>query len=83
MFEKVLTTTDMLDACDAVVVTALEIAKQNQGRLFVMHVLEPSYFHECGPLESVKDFKTGKEIASSQEYQKTVKENLIRNVQEP
>jgi nucleotide-binding universal stress UspA family protein len=76
MFEKVLTTTDMLDACDAVVVTALEIAKQNQGRLFVMHVVEPSYFNECGPLESVKDFKTGKEIAFSQEYQEAVKAEL-------
>jgi len=76
MFEKVLTTTDMLDACDAVVVTALEIAKQNQGRLFIIHVVEPSYFNECGPLESVKDFKTGKEIAFSQEYQEAVKAEL-------
>ena len=76
MFERILTTTDMLDACDAVVVTALEIAKQNQGRLFVMHVLEPTYFNECGPLESVKDFKTGKEIAASPEYFKAVHEEL-------
>jgi nucleotide-binding universal stress UspA family protein len=76
MFKRVLTATDMLDACDAAVVTALEIAKQNQGRLSVMHVLEPSYFHECGPLESVKDFKTGKETAASLEYKKAVKEEL-------
>jgi nucleotide-binding universal stress UspA family protein len=76
MFERVLTATDMLDACDAATVTALEIAKQNQGRLFVLHVLEPSYFHECGPLESVKDFKTGKETAASQEYINTVKGEL-------
>jgi nucleotide-binding universal stress UspA family protein len=76
MFEKVLTATDMLDFCNPVVVTALEIAKQNQGKLFVMHVLEPSYFHECGPLESVKDFKTGKETAASQEYKEAVKQAL-------
>ena len=76
MFERVLTATDMLDACDAAVVTALEIAKQNQGRLFVMHVLEPSYFHECGPRESVKDSRTGKEIAASPEYYDTIKEEL-------
>ena len=76
MFNRVLTATDMLDACDAAVVTALEIAKQNQGRLFLMHVLEPSYFHECGPLESVKDFKTGKETAASQEYKGVVKAEL-------
>jgi len=76
MFERVLTATDMLDFCNPVVVTALEIAKQNQGKLFVMHVLEPSYFHECGPLESVKDFKTGKETAASQEYKEAVKQAL-------
>jgi nucleotide-binding universal stress UspA family protein len=76
MFERVLTATDMLDACDAAVVVALEIAKQNQGRLFVMHVLEPSYFHECGPRESIKDSRTGKEIAASPEYYDTIKEEL-------
>ncbi len=76
MFERVLTATDMLDFCNPVVVTALEIAKQKQGKLFVMHVLEPSYFHECGPLESVKDFKTGKETAASKEYKESVKQAL-------
>jgi nucleotide-binding universal stress UspA family protein len=76
MFERILTATDMLNACDAAVVNALEIAKQNQGRLFVMHVLEPTYFNECGPLESVKDFKTGKEIGASPEYFKAVHEEL-------
>lgn len=76
MFGRVLTATDMLKACDAAVVTSLEIAKQNKGKLFVMHVLEPSYFHECGPLESVKHFKTGEETAASQEYKHAVKEEL-------
>jgi len=76
MFKRVLTATDMLTACDAAVITALEIAKQNQGRLFVMHVMEPSYFHECGPLEKVKDFRTGEETATSQEYKEAVKEEL-------
>lgn len=76
MFERVLTATDMLDFCNPVVSTALEIAKQKQGKLFVMHVLEPSYFHECGPLESVKDFKTGKETAASKEYKESVKQAL-------
>jgi nucleotide-binding universal stress UspA family protein len=76
MFERVLTATDMLDACDSAVVIALEIAKQNQGRLFVMHVLEPSYFHECGPREAVKDSRTGKEISASPEYFEAVKQEL-------
>ena len=76
MFDRILTATDMLGACDAAVVTALEIAKQTKGKLFIMHVLEPSYFHECGPLEVVKHFKTGDETAASQEYKDTVKEEL-------
>jgi len=77
MFGRVLTATDMLKACDVVVVNALEIAKQNQGKLFVMHVLEPSYFYECGgSLESVKDFRTGEETAASQEYKELVKTEL-------
>jgi nucleotide-binding universal stress UspA family protein len=76
MFEKVLTATDMLEACDAAVVAALAIAKQNRGKLFVIHVLEPSYFHECGPLESVKNFKTGEDTAASQEYREAVKQEL-------
>ena len=76
MFARVLTATDMLEACDAVVITALEIAKQNQGKLFVLHVLEPSYLHECGPFENIKDFKTGKDAALSEEYKKAVKDEL-------
>jgi len=39
-------------------------------------VLEPTYFNECGPLESVRDFKTGKEIGASSEYYEAVKEEL-------
>ena len=76
MFERVCTATDMLTACDAAVIAALEIAQQNKGKLFVMHVLEPSYFHECGPMESVKDFKTGKETSATQEYKDMVKQEL-------
>jgi universal stress protein A len=76
MFERVLTGTDLLEACDASVITALEIAKQDQGKLFILHVLEPSYFHECGPLETVRHFKTGEEIVSSPEYRDAVKNAL-------
>ena len=72
MFERVLTATDMLEACDAAVITALEIAKGANGKLFVLHVLEPSYFHECGPLEYVKNFKTGEETTATQEYREAV-----------
>jgi nucleotide-binding universal stress UspA family protein len=76
MFKRILVGTDMLGVCDAAVVSALEIAKQNRGRLFVMHVLEPSYQHECGPLEYVRDFKTGAETPATQEYRETIKDEL-------
>ena len=76
MFERVLTATNMLGACDAAVIAALDIAKRDKGRLSVLHVLEPSYFHECGPLETVKNFKTGEETAASQEYKEVVKDEL-------
>lgn len=76
MFQKVLTATDMLNACDVVVSSALEIAKKEKGRLFLLHVMEPTYFQECGPLETVKNYKTGEEIAASHEYREAVKNEL-------
>jgi nucleotide-binding universal stress UspA family protein len=76
MFGKILTATDMLEACNVVVITALEIAKKKNGKLFILHVLEPTYFQECGPLETVKHFKTGEETAASQEYRDLVKHEL-------
>jgi len=66
----------MLEACDAAVITALEIAKKVGGKLFVLHVLEPVYFHECGPVEYVKNFKTGEETPATQEYREAVKNEL-------
>ena len=76
MFKRVLTATGMLHACDPALITALEMAKQNQGRLFVLHVLEPSYITECGPEAAVNDFRTGEEVAPTHEYKETVKEEL-------
>jgi len=76
MFKKVLTATGGVGVCDPALVTALEIAKQNQGKLFIIHVLEATYRHECGPQESVKDFKTGDAVAPTHEYKEAVKEEL-------
>jgi nucleotide-binding universal stress UspA family protein len=76
MFERVLTATDMLEACDVAVIAALDIAKKERCKLFVLHVLEPTYFQECGPLETVKHYKTGEEIAASHEYREAVKNEL-------
>jgi nucleotide-binding universal stress UspA family protein len=78
MFKRVLTATGMPDACEPALITALEIAKQNEGKLFILHVMEATYRHECGPQEAVKDFRTGEGVAPTHEYKETVKEELNR-----
>ena len=70
MFKRVLTATGAPDACEPALITALEIAKQNQGKLFILHVMEATYRHECGPQESVTDFKTGEAVAPTHEYKR-------------
>lgn len=76
MFKRILTATGTPDACEPALITALEVAKQNQGRLYILHVMEATYRHECGPQESVKDFKTGEAVAPTHEYKEAVKEEL-------
>lgn len=74
MFKRILTATDLLEACDAAVLTALEIAKQNKAKLYILHVLESSYSGKYR--QFVKHFKTGEEIVANEEYKKMVKEEL-------
>jgi len=76
MFKRVLTAMVMQEACDPAVIAALEIAKRNQGKLLVLHVLESSYRHDCGPEAGVNDFRTGEVIAPTHEYRETVKAEL-------
>jgi nucleotide-binding universal stress UspA family protein len=76
MFKKILVATDTLSFCDVKVRTAAAIAVQHHSALCLLHVLEstsPTYRN------FVKDFKTGEEILSTPEYQRTVKEALDRN----
>ncbi|NVM20415.1 MAG: universal stress protein [Desulfobacterales bacterium] len=74
MFNKVLAATDLLEACDAAVLTALDIAKQNNAKLYILHVLESAYSGKYRHF--VKHFKTGDEIVSNEEYEATVKEQI-------
>ncbi len=74
MFSKVLTATDLLEACDAVVLTALEIAKQNEAQLFIIHVLESKYSGRHR--QFVVDFETGEETVATTEYIQKVKDTL-------
>ena len=73
MFKKLLVATDMLEACDAAVITALEIAKQNNGKLQILHVLESS---STIYRNFVKHFRTGEEIVSTDEYEESVKKEI-------
>ena len=79
MFKNVLVATDMLEACDAAVLTALEIAKQNNGRLQVLHVLEST---STVNRNVVKHFKTGEEIVCTDEYGEAVKEEIDKKIAE-
>lgn len=73
MFNKVLVATGMLETCDAAVLTALEIAKQNNEKLQILHVLESS---STIYRNYVKHFKTGEEIVRTAEYEESVKKEL-------
>ena len=76
MYKKVLVATDLLDACDAPVVTALKLAEQNNAKLLILHALESPYSGIYR--QFVKHFKTGEEIVSSTEYVSAVREEFAR-----
>jgi len=74
MFNKILVATDLLSACDVPVLTAIDIAKQNNARLYVLHLLESAYSDKYRNF--VQHFKTGEEIVSNAAYEETVKKTL-------
>ena len=74
MYKNILVATDMLAVCDTAVLTAAEIAKQNDAKLYILHVLESAYSGKYR--QFVKHFKTGEEIVSGEEYEEAVKEEL-------
>jgi len=76
MYKKVLVATDLLDACDAPVVTAVKLAEQNNAKLLILHALESPYSGIYR--QFVKHFKTGEEIVSSTEYVGAVREEFTR-----
>jgi nucleotide-binding universal stress UspA family protein len=73
MFNKILVATDMLEACDAAVLAALELAEKNNGKLYILHVLESA---STIYRQFVKHFKTGEEILSNKAYQETVRAEI-------
>jgi nucleotide-binding universal stress UspA family protein len=74
MFKNVLTATDLLEASDGAVTSAIELCRRNAARLRLLHVLESSY---SGIFRHfVREFKTGQERVVSKEYEKTAKRAL-------
>ena len=73
MFKKILTATDLVTVCDASVLTAAQIAKQNNAKLQILHVLESA---SAVDRYLIKHFITGKDIVTSSDYEETVREEI-------
>lgn len=73
MFKNILAATDMVTVCDSQVLAAAQIAKQNHAKLYILHVLESA---SAENRHLIKHFKTGEEIATNANYEKTVKEEI-------
>jgi nucleotide-binding universal stress UspA family protein len=76
MFKRLLAATELVDFCDAPVLTALKIAEQNDAQLSILHVLESETIKDR---HFVKHFRTGEEIITSTEYEETVKREINKS----
>ena len=76
MFKRLLVATELVDFCDAPVLTALKIAEQNDAQLSILHVLESETTKDR---RFVKHFRTGEEIITSTEYEETVKKEIHKS----
>ena len=79
MFKRLLAATEMVDFCDAPVITALRIAKQNNSQLSILHVLESESTRDR---RLVKRFRTGEETVTGAEYEKIVREEICESCSE-
>lgn len=76
MFKNILVATELVEHCDTPVLIAMQIAKQNDAKLHILHVLESETSKDR---RFVKHFRTGEEIFCSTEYQETVKEEIQKS----
>jgi nucleotide-binding universal stress UspA family protein len=79
MFKKILAATDLITVCDAPVLTAAQIAEQNNAKLHILHVLESASTENR---HLIKHFRTGKDVFTSAEYEETVKEEINKTYTE-
>jgi nucleotide-binding universal stress UspA family protein len=77
MFETILVGIKSPLICSEAVMVAGKIAKQNDGELNILHVLET--LDENGHYNLVKDFKTGRDTLVTLEYEEKVKKQIRVN----
>ena len=75
MFTNVLAAIDRVTVVDAPVLTAARIAKQNNGKLHIIHVLESASTQDR---HLIKHFRTGEEMLTGAAYEKAVTEEIKR-----
>lgn len=73
MFTNVLAAIDRVTVLDASVLTAARIAEQNNGKLYIIHVLEST---SSDNRNLIKHFKTGEEMVTGAAYQEAVTEEI-------
>ena len=73
MFKNILAATDLVTVSVSEVLAAAQIAKQNHAKLRILHVLESA---SAKDRHLIKHFKTGEEIVTNANYEKTVKEEI-------
>jgi nucleotide-binding universal stress UspA family protein len=73
MFTNVLAAIDRVTVLDAPVLTAARIAEQNNGKLYIIHVLESA---SADNRNLIKHFKTGEEIVTGSAYEEAVTEEI-------
>lgn len=73
MFKRILAASDVLTEMDTPVLTAVKIAEQNNAKLYILHVLESA---SAENRHLVKHFRTGEDIITTIDYEKSVKTQL-------
>ncbi len=76
MFKRLLAATELVDYCDAPVLTALKIGEHNNAQLSILHVLESETTKDR---RFVKHFRTGEKIVTSAAYEKIVRDAIHKS----
>ena len=74
MFSKILVATDILASVDALVLTAARLARQNDARLYLLHVMESSSTENR---RLIRHFETGAEMLADTGYADLIRQKLL------